>query len=712
MDSLEVANFLIPGYHILSVKRKNAFITSEAGKKFTEAVQNITDVWKRYKDSSPWWRPFIVDIETDLKRIKENAEATRAALLELIKDSPEYREVVAQIYLKVLPQICPNFGLLNREEQLQLSRMDICESLQQLVIIEQQIAEVKSEMFQQQGMYSRSSESLLDKLEELQQKKTRFTHHWREMFATCEETRALRASIAEQLERKRILSAEKRKQRLQTRAGKLAKFFTSRASEQLSTQLIQGYSNELEKQQPNFRELEKEVLGNFIFRIFQDSTNLPFNYLDLEDLNLLVAYSLAEQVLTDFEARSGGKFNLDGWLEYYAQELNRVLEESLKGRRVLRWKKLQTVAQGQTEILGSLSYLFKNGATERFKEFMNRLSDAHAFIQATGFSTQNESSFLAILDLYNYGRTANQIKEGKDILTSLLSPFRPLYEEYYNIAHYEKDPVLKIVRTVMPLIIVSLMIVLVAALLSSIVIPEIAFIVILIPTILLGLALASKYVTVKEGLYKEVRESYYGGAFEIPEYQVNARMIHSFGGEEPAKTVRKIYIQELQRCDALERSFHERHGLLTNDELEARKANLLLRHTLALEWYDIHDNVDSLGCDKVPQIAFNRLLEIGRRDYQNFEDALAEEFPKLHQQVRDIIREIKESLSSEEASREQEERPQEEAPVTSAGTQETTRMNHFRSNYAPTLFKPVKSLACHERLKTLVASAETVGMAI
>lgn len=101
----------------------------------------------------------------------------------------------------------------------------------------------------------------------------------------------------------------------------------------------------------------------------------------------------------------------------------------------------------------------------------------------------------------------------------------------------------------MPLLIIAGFVVLVAALMSPLAIPELAFLIAAVPILFIGIALATQYVKWKNSISQYLRELYYGGPFETPEFTVNERMIHTFGSLDQAEVIRSIYIDEIQRCD-------------------------------------------------------------------------------------------------------------------------------------------------------------------
>lgn len=288
----------------------------------------------------------------------------------------------------------------------------------------------------------------------------------------------------------------------------------------------------------------------------------------------------------------------------------------------------------------SLAYLFEHSSIQEKKQFFDKMADAHGFIQAIGFSTQNENSVLAILDFYNYTRYAGDILEHKKIFFSLLQPFKSIYDEYKNIALYEKNVFSKIFRTVMPLIIIAAFMVLIGSLLAPWILPELVFFIVAIPALYLGIVLAAQYITVKNDVFYFFRTLYYGGAYKIPEFQANERMLKIFGDKELVDEIKEFYIKELKQCDAKEQFYKKNlsFGLLSHEEIKDRKNNLQRRHTLCMEWYDIHSNTE-LGFDKVKQLIAPRIYEMAHNEYSNLETSLIN---YLNQFCLELFKELEE----------------------------------------------------------------------
>ncbi len=257
----------------------------------------------------------------------------------------------------------------------------------------------------------------------------------------------------------------------------------------------------------------------------------------------------------------------------------------------------------------SFAYLSQQKEAKSFFDLIYKIADAHAFLQAIGFATQNESSWLAAFDLINYFRMMNYVAETKTFFFKLIQPFMPILIEYFAI-NKEQNLFWQIIRTLTPLLIVSAVIILTAALLSSFVIPEVAFLFLLIPTLYVGLLATSCYVVAKNAIYNHLHIQQFGGQFNIPEYQVNDGMIKSFDNIDNATKVRNYYVEEIKACFEKEKEYA---GLtkLSDMDKNHRQINATRSRDLTLEWYDIHSN-PALTTNQTLNIALNRIQLDGK----------------------------------------------------------------------------------------------------
>ncbi len=366
------------------------------------------------------------------------------------------------------------------------------------------------------------------------------------------------------------------------------------------------------------------------------------NILSLDNFNKIQADHLAKnQLLIDF--------SLNAWFLSYKSALVKYIETNLA--LIDGIDSLNEQASLPVDTTHSLSKLFVNSIgqenTDLFINFLNNVADAHGFIQATGFSTQNENSYLGWLDIYNYKRATPFVAEAKYTLYKFLKPFKPLFDEYYDITHKEHNLIRQIIRTLMPMLVISTAIVCVSLVLPPAVVSEIAFMLILVPTLYIGLVLATSYVVAKDTMYHKARQYYYGGQFNIPEFQINPRMEAGFETAEKATLIRNFYVNALQSCYEKEAQYRARpEGTLRESDIVARQNNALRIGTLQLEWYDIHSNAQ-LGCDKITAITLNRLKLDQQQECLTIVNELQYEQDALNRLADHIVDELSDSLKQD-----------------------------------------------------------------
>jgi hypothetical protein len=700
MNFADVANHFIPGYNLLPKKVKEDFVASEAGKIFVASIEGTLKSCRDYSNSGS----FLTRFWGNEQNIQAIQESNRQELIEKIQHSQSYIAVITETFRLVLPEIYPSFKLLSENEQLLLLQAEFKRAIEindsymplQRIFLLPEVAEVLQQLAQEQLNQQQASAIIGKQIGELLEKEDSLVAVWVKEFGQYTDMAVFKTL----LDNKRI---ESETLDFNRRANKLAHFFSASYSNEVEKRLQEAYREKIQSRQNN-ASIEKQVLRLFAFNLLQ-VMSLPYGYLNLQEFNHKQGKKLAKKILMASEKNE--ELDLRHWCLDYRRAFKDKLDDFVASNE--RWQQLFKRTRPTLEILGSLSALiWHSNPGEKIKEFMDKVSDAHAFIQATGFSTQNENSFLAVLDWYNYTRTAEQIHETKNILFSLLKLFTPLYGEYQEIASYEKNPYLKIIKTLLPLIIISATVVLIAALLSPFALPELAFIVILIPTLFLGLALASEYVSLKNHFYQSFREFYYGGVYEMPEYQINERMIKiCFEDPVKAKILRHFYIEQFKCCDNLEAFFQSKakDGLLETEEIKSRKENNYRRHCLFLEWYDIHSNFN-LGCDAVRPLISSRLLEIGKRELELFEAALKRE---LHQSLKIISHAFVQASPDEEHG---EERISGNFPNSPMASNDPAHASATTQNYSPRLFKPISSLYHLGQLHGLVDVADTFVIAV
>lgn len=550
------ANQIIPGYALLTDEQRQAFEATEPGRVFAEQIH------EHENQSFFQWLRFAA-LQSDALYQEKIYNIRRSLIL-----MPEYKQLLIDIKHAVLADVFSDFHWLNDDQKKQLASANCSRVL---------FPDVPRLM------------AALDDWNE----DACITHQLDEIFSTFERQLATDPEMAEirnQITREKNLIQEK-------------------AKHNAVKKLFHPYNPDTAPETEAFVAEEYEQLTLLIATILQ--ANTP-SEMALHAFNQEQAQGIADHILTSFENEFA--FDINDLLREYAQSLQRYVTKNL-GAIPGEINPFQAEHSTQQNVEGLLSFIYTHSVStetqEAFFSTIDQLADAHAFIQASGFATQNETSHLSWIDMYNYTRSRQYIADAKNDLFRFFNPFIPLIAEWRNINKYEKNVVLQIVRTLIPILIMAAVIILVATLLSPIAIPEAASILILIPTLYVGALIATGYVLTRDNLHKRFRQWYYGGEYAIPEYQVNARMKIGFTSPEQASQVRDFYILELDTCYKIETQYQTKDpGTLSDTDMAIRKKNAERKDSLHLEWYDIHTN-PRVGSNRIKEIALKRIQTDG-----------------------------------------------------------------------------------------------------
>lgn len=702
MRFLTIANQLIPGYEFISKEAQIVFETSRSGQQFIGVIEALDSLATQLSKKSWYEMLWGQDAQKKDFVFHERLAEEKKSLLEQISNTEEFKTVVLQTIYVSLEKEIAEFQWLSREQQEQLAQTEYSKKLHGSILALD--ASIEQEQQAKATLSWWASRGEADRLEaninELQVKRGDEIDCWKAAFLEHADMKPLRETIDEHQRIIRQRELEQKRTLLHEHATQLSQFFPLlnyrkyATEEPVIEQIRTRYSTENGELTAEPDKVDETLLSDLLHFIMQQMSDVEIDFMNLEAFNRKYSHRIAQSILTAFKENK--TCNLDQLLKDYENKLHQHIVKQLQLIHGKHWE--SPSVEGGDDLCKSLSFLWDNQAVNLTNDFLRKMADAHGFIQATSFSTQNESSFLAILDMYNYARHYEQISEVRSILSSLLSPLHPLYNEYKDIALYEKNGYLKPLRSMIPLTIVVTFIVMAAVILAPLALTELAFTAAAVVAFLIGLGAANLYVSIKNDLYKYLREHYYGGPFEIPEYQVNRRMIDAFQTAENAEQVRAFYIEEIQRCDALETDYHSKHeqGILTQEDITSRKDNITRRHKLCLEWYDIHSNYD-LDYKKAQQIAATRLHDACDQKYQELQSTLQEEQQLIRQSVTDVISDLKETIVRHNN------------PPVEADKQPVA--NTIKTNYRHGLFTPPKSLKIKAHMEELVDFSTRIKMA-
>ncbi|CEG57728.1 hypothetical protein [Legionella fallonii] len=696
-DATFIANQLIVGYDLIPKEVQRKFECSESGLQFCQITESYSLFLAKLHSTSWFSNLFSSDPRDKEVLIQDELTRQRRELTLRIGEAEEYQKIVLHIMNALLTKEIDDFHLLTPVQQELVGETKFSKRLlNTLVVLDSQLEKIKNEQEQASFvslLWNGSSQSD-EQITRLKTERADAISLWKTEFLKEANMASLRKTIDEKKERARQQQLEQKRVALYEHIKQLGSFFPllnyrkSPSEESIMQQILKKYSVANDDLVSDPHKVDEEELTDLLYYCIQQISQAEITFMDLDGFNKKHANEMAVEILNAFNGQNN--LDLDKWLLEYESKLHEYI---LKQLQLINGKNWEMTPHTTQELVQSLSFLWKNPLTERANQFLGKMADAHAFIQATSFSTQNESSFLAILDLYNYGRHHEQISELRSILTSLLAPLQPLYDEYKDIALYEKNVYMKAFRSIIPILLTVGVIIaifaLTALLLTPLALPELAFTVVFIPALLIGLAVTTKYVSVKNDIYKSLREWYYGDSFEIPEFQVNQRMLSAFG-EEKAQQVRNFYVDELKKCDVLEVAYSEKHaqGILSQEDIDLRKENIKRRYQLNLEWYDIHSNND-LNYRQAPVIVAERLQHCSDEEYKELQKIIKSESESIRQSVAEVTHDIKETITEHTKGARELVEEKGEAPTIKA---------HYRYG----LFTPPQALKVKARVEELV----------
>jgi hypothetical protein len=688
MGSSSIFSMIIPGYDTLSKVEREVFEQSQPGRSFIELGQRIEKNQADLENSNYFWQSFTGTAQKRNQELQAQFDQQIKDFIDSINSTTEYKILRRSLMQKVFIREIDDFKLLATEQLQELANTEWSLKLFETCTSLDTLMEKQRRVLSSRRHWQVKDETELNKLQDQRAQALRLLL---KEFQELPELEPLKKTIAETKALKRKEEMPVKRAQLQEHATQLSTFFPLlnyrkfTSEEPIINQLRAKYFMADGEVISDPGKVDEEQLTDLLYHCIQQVSALEIDFIDLQAFNKESARKMAIAVLQAFSKQA--RVDLDTWVQTYENELHSYI---IKQLQLINGKRWQLSAAGEkADLVDSLSYLWTNQVVSKTNNFIKKMADAHGFIQATNFSSRSDSSFLAILDIYNYARHQEQISETRSIIANLLSPLLPLYDEYKDIALYEKNAYWKAFRTIMPIIVIAATIILVAALLAPLVLPELAFAAAFIPALLLGLGFAKLYVTSKNELYKNVRERFYGGPFEIPEFQVNTRMLSAFGDETNAKKVREFYVDELKKCEALELTYSQKHdeGLLSKEDIDLRKENITKKHQLSLEWYDIHSNKD-LNYKQTPLIVIDRLKQQIDQEYVQLKTTLQGELDSIRKSATEVADDIKTTIAKHN-----------KPPVIEAGKE--IEGTTIKENYRFGLFKRPKALSVKAHIEEL-----------
>ncbi|HBB53121.1 MAG TPA: hypothetical protein DCZ80_04410 [Legionellales bacterium] len=252
---------------------------------------------------------------------------------------------------------------------------------------------------------------------------------------------------------------------------------------------------------------------------------------------------------------------------------------------------------------------------EKLKKYMDEISQAHVFYRFFGISSDHvilgtsletpTIPFINILDFYNYHTHRKSIHSAMNVWQALFKPLRPFFNEYVDLAQTEKNIIIICFRAFMPVLILSMVLALGYSAILPLAYHQLIEYVFFIPTLYFSFVVAGQYIQLKNYLYLNFIQWYFGSIYAAPAFQANSVLLEVFQSEELTQKIANFYVFMFEQCDKIENIFSTMKGNLTTQQMTNRRLNIQLKSELISEWQDIR--LGYLGTEQIPKIVKNRL---------------------------------------------------------------------------------------------------------
>jgi hypothetical protein len=246
---------------------------------------------------------------------------------------------------------------------------------------------------------------------------------------------------------------------------------------------------------------------------------------------------------------------------------------------------------------------------------MDEISQAHVFYRFFGISSDHvilgtsletpTIPFINILDFYNYHTHRKSIHSAMNVWQALFKPLRPFFHEYVDLAQTEKNIIVICFRAFMPVLILSLVLALGYSAILPLAYHQLIEYVFFIPTLYFSFVIAGQYIQLKNYLYLNFIQWYFGSIYAAPAFKANSVLLEIFKSEELTQSIASLYVLMFEQCDRIENIFSSMNGALSSQQMSNRRQNLQLKSELMSEWQDIR--LGYLGSEQIPKMIKARL---------------------------------------------------------------------------------------------------------
>jgi hypothetical protein len=359
-----------------------------------------------------------------------------------------------------------------------------------------------------------------------------------------------------------------------------------------------------------------------IFASAYSKIPFPENWLDLflADPNQDIQ-SIHQKLFNDLHEQFGFLF-LTQKIDFFIkikQSLNSVNENQKKEQLIkLLDKDWAKVIPFLAEFTLKLSNTFSDWLKpwiQPMQKYLAEMMRAHQFYRMIGVSSDNvivgtslETGivpFVNFLDYYNYHTNRKWIDSMVNVWQTLFKPLRPFFYEYVELAQSEKNIIKICIRAFMPFWIMSMVLALGYAAILPLAYHQLIEYIFFIPALYFSIIAASQYIQLKNYLYLNFIQWYFGSVNMVHFYDENISLMAAIPSKPLAHAVLNYYINALEVCDAIEHGYSRQILTKNFQKLISRHHNLEHKKQL-LQELDTFNKTD-VEVDGILSIIQNRL---------------------------------------------------------------------------------------------------------
>lgn len=251
--------------------------------------------------------------------------------------------------------------------------------------------------------------------------------------------------------------------------------------------------------------------------------------------------------------------------------------------------------------------------TEPVSQYVDEMQSAHLFYRFFGISSDHmvlgnnaEYSFFPFVNIFDYSiyhSSRQSIHDAMKVWKALFRPLKPFFHEYVEMAQTEKNLINMMFRAFMPFLIMSIVLSLGYAAVLPLAYHQLIEYIFFIPAFYFSIIIASQYIQIKNYLYLQFVQLYYGSIYKTQYFQADDTLIRTFQSNELANQIAQYYAWGLEECDKIEKAYQ--YYPLNSQHIDARQANIQLKSDLSKEWRDFKTSL--LPIEKIARTFESRL---------------------------------------------------------------------------------------------------------